>query len=98
MEWLCEDAKTRDGDRRSRSSKAVLALELASALNLKIELKNVILSARSTRKRTEAQYLASSGQPSPLLAIALVTAFMRQNDGRSYDRDHIQAGTSRLFR
>ena len=47
MEWLCEDAKTRDGDRRSRSSKAVLALELASALNLKIELKNVILSARS---------------------------------------------------
>jgi hypothetical protein len=76
---------------------AILALELASALNLKIELKNVILSARWTRKRTEAQYLASLGQP-PLLAIAAVTAFMRQNDGQSYDRDHIQAGTSRLFR
>jgi hypothetical protein len=35
MEWLCENAKTLDGDRRSRS------------LNLKIELKNVTLSARS---------------------------------------------------
>jgi hypothetical protein len=45
MEWLCENAKTLDGDRRGRSSKTVLALELASALNLKIELKNVILSA-----------------------------------------------------
>jgi len=31
--WLCENAKTLDGDRRSYSSKTVLAINLASALN-----------------------------------------------------------------
>jgi hypothetical protein len=43
--WLCENAKTLDGDRRSYSSKTVLAIELASTLNIKNELKNVILAA-----------------------------------------------------
>jgi hypothetical protein len=31
--WLCENAKTLDGDRRSYSSKTVLAINLASTLN-----------------------------------------------------------------
>ncbi len=43
--WPCENAKTLDGDRRSYSSKTVLAIELASTLNIKNELKNVILAA-----------------------------------------------------
>jgi hypothetical protein len=43
--WLCENAKTPDGDRRSYSSKTVLALKRASVLNLESELKNVILTA-----------------------------------------------------
>jgi hypothetical protein len=43
--WLCENAKTPDGDRRSYSSKTVLALKRASVLNSESELKNVILTA-----------------------------------------------------
>jgi hypothetical protein len=43
--WLCENVKTLDDDRRSCSSKTALALELASALNIKNELKNAILAA-----------------------------------------------------
>jgi hypothetical protein len=42
---LCENAKALDGDRRSYSSKTLLAIKLASALNLKNELKNVVLAA-----------------------------------------------------
>ena len=38
---MCENAKTLDGDRRSYASKTVLALKVASTLNLK----NVILAA-----------------------------------------------------
>jgi hypothetical protein len=41
--WLCENAKTLERDRRSYSSKTVLALKLANAFNLDDELKNVIL-------------------------------------------------------
>jgi hypothetical protein len=43
--WLCENAKTLDGNRRSYASKTVLVLKLESALNSKDELKNVILAA-----------------------------------------------------
>src|SRR6201984_3556133 len=43
--WSCENAKTRDHDRRSYSSETALALNRASALNLTNELKNVILAA-----------------------------------------------------
>jgi hypothetical protein len=41
--WLCENAKTLERDRRSYSSKTVLALKLANAFNLDDELTNVIL-------------------------------------------------------
>jgi hypothetical protein len=40
--WLCENAKTRDGDRRSYSSKTTLTVKRASELNLTNEPKNVI--------------------------------------------------------
>src|SRR5262245_51108008 len=40
---LCENAKVLERDRRSYSSKTVLALKLASAFNSEDELKNVIL-------------------------------------------------------
>jgi hypothetical protein len=43
--WLCENAKTLNRDRRSHSSKAASGLQFASAFNLEIELKNVILVA-----------------------------------------------------
>src|ERR1700756_4109684 len=43
--WSCENAKTRDLDRRGYSSETPLALNRASALNLTNELKNVILAA-----------------------------------------------------
>jgi hypothetical protein len=43
--WLCENAKTRDGDRRSYSSKTALAVKRASELNLPNDPKNVILAA-----------------------------------------------------
>jgi len=43
--WLCENAKRFDGDRRSYSSKTVVTVKLASELNFKNELKNVILAA-----------------------------------------------------
>ncbi|MGY8685861.1 hypothetical protein Q2941_50465, partial [Bradyrhizobium sp. UFLA05-153] len=42
---LCENAETHGGDRRSYASKTVLALKLESTLNLKGELKNVVLAA-----------------------------------------------------
>jgi hypothetical protein len=42
--WLCENARTLDGDRRSYSFKTVLVVKLASAFNLENELKNVILA------------------------------------------------------
>jgi hypothetical protein len=42
--WLCENAKTLNRDRRSYSSKTVLALKLAGVLNSENELKNVILA------------------------------------------------------
>ncbi|RZN33918.1 hypothetical protein [Bradyrhizobium sp. Leo121] len=40
--WLCENAKALDGDRRNCSPQTVLALKLASALNFKNDLKDVI--------------------------------------------------------
>jgi hypothetical protein len=43
--WLCESAKTRDGDRRSYSSKTALTVKRASELNLTNGPKNVILAA-----------------------------------------------------
>jgi hypothetical protein len=43
--WLCENANTPEGDRRSYSSKTVSSLKLASILNSDNELKNVILAA-----------------------------------------------------
>ena len=43
--WLSENAETLEHDRRSYSSKIVLALKLASALNLDDKLKNEILVA-----------------------------------------------------
>jgi len=43
--WLCENAKTLDGDRRSYSSKTALTVKRASELNLTNEPKNVILAA-----------------------------------------------------
>jgi hypothetical protein len=43
--WLCENAKTRDGDRRSYSSKTALTVKRASELNLPNDPKNVILAA-----------------------------------------------------
>jgi hypothetical protein len=42
--WLCENSETLELDRRSYSSKTVLALRLATAFNLDGELKNVILA------------------------------------------------------
>ena len=41
--WLCENAKALNRDRKSYSSKTVLVAERASAFNLEIELKNIIL-------------------------------------------------------
>jgi hypothetical protein len=41
----CENAKTRDADRKSYSSKSASAVNCASALNLTNELKNVFLAA-----------------------------------------------------
>ena len=41
--WLCENAKTLNRDRRSYSSKTVLAAQRASGFNLEIEPKNIIL-------------------------------------------------------
>ena len=43
--WSCENAKTRDHDRRSYSSETALALNRASAFNLTNELKNAMLAA-----------------------------------------------------
>jgi hypothetical protein len=43
--WLSENAKTLEHNRRSYSSMTVLALKLASALNLDDKLKNEILVA-----------------------------------------------------
>jgi hypothetical protein len=43
--WLCENAKTRGGDRRSYSSKTALAVKRANELNLTNEPKNVTLAA-----------------------------------------------------
>ena len=43
--WLCENAKTHDGDRRSYSSKTALTVKRASELNLPNDPKNVILAA-----------------------------------------------------
>ena len=43
--WLCENAKRFDGDRRSYSPKTVVTVKLASELNFKNELKNVLLAA-----------------------------------------------------
>jgi hypothetical protein len=40
---LCENAKTLNRERRSYSSKTVLAAQRASGFNLEIELKNIIL-------------------------------------------------------
>jgi hypothetical protein len=42
---MCENAKTLNRDRRSYSSKGALGLQFASAFNLEIELKNIILVA-----------------------------------------------------
>jgi hypothetical protein len=41
--WPCKNTKTLERDRRSYSSKTVLALKLANAFNLDDELTNVIL-------------------------------------------------------
>ncbi|OKO66911.1 hypothetical protein AC630_41080, partial [Bradyrhizobium sp. AS23.2] len=41
--WLCDNPKTLERDRRTYSSKIVLALRLAGAFNLDGELKNAIL-------------------------------------------------------
>jgi hypothetical protein len=43
--WLCENAKTRNGKRRSYSSETAFGFQLASAFNLNSELKNLILVA-----------------------------------------------------
>ena len=43
--WLCENAKALNRCRRNYSSKTVSGIQFASALKLKIELKNVILVA-----------------------------------------------------
>jgi len=43
--WLCKNAKTLNRDRRSYSSKTALVAQLASELNLEVELKNIILVA-----------------------------------------------------
>jgi hypothetical protein len=43
--WLCENAGTRNGERRSYSSEAASGFQLASAFNLIGQLKNVILIA-----------------------------------------------------
>jgi hypothetical protein len=43
--WLCENAKSHNGGRRSYSSETALGFQLASVFNLKSELKNFILVA-----------------------------------------------------
>ena len=43
--WPCKNTKTRDGDRRSYSSKTALTVKRASELNLPNDPKNVILAA-----------------------------------------------------
>jgi hypothetical protein len=43
--WPCENARTLDGDRRSYSSKSILAINRASAFNENDELENVFLAA-----------------------------------------------------
>jgi hypothetical protein len=45
VSWLCENAKSRNGERRSYSSETALGFQLASVFNLKSELKNLILVA-----------------------------------------------------
>ena len=53
----CENAKTRNRDRRSYSSKTVLIAQRASGFNLEIELKNIIL-----RRVSIFELLHSQGQ------------------------------------
>ncbi|WP_143199988.1 hypothetical protein, partial [Bradyrhizobium sp. NAS80.1] len=63
--WLCENAKALERDRRSYSSKAVLALKLARRFNLDDELKNVILAV----SRSFA-FLHSQGHSRPTLRVS----------------------------
>ena len=60
--WLCENAKRFDGDRRSYSSKTVVTVKLASELNFKNELKNVLLAASVCRGRTTTRGKSTSEQ------------------------------------
>jgi len=55
--WLCENAKTLNHDRRSYSSTIVLVAQRASAFNLGMELKNIIL-----RRVSIFEFLHSQGQ------------------------------------
>jgi hypothetical protein len=43
--WLCKNVETVDDDRTNYASKTVRVLKFESTLNLKTELKNVILTA-----------------------------------------------------
>jgi hypothetical protein len=65
---LCENAKTPDGDRRSYSSKTVLALKRASVLNSESELKNVILTAFRSLAFSHSQGQKLTSREGPLLA------------------------------
>jgi hypothetical protein len=44
LPWLCKNAKTIEGDRRSYSSKTISALNRANGFNFESEIKNVILA------------------------------------------------------
>ena len=60
LPWLCENAKTLNRDRRSYSSKTVLAAQRASGFNLEIELKNIILRRVSIFKFLHSQFVRAA--------------------------------------
>jgi hypothetical protein len=63
--WLCENARTLDGERRSYSVMTVLSVNLASAFNLENELKNAILAMFQTFAflHSQGQKTTSGGPP-----------------------------------
>jgi hypothetical protein len=56
-------AKTLDGDGRNHSSKIVLAVKLASVLNIESQLKNVILAGFDLSRFHTARSLAEVSPP-----------------------------------
>jgi hypothetical protein len=68
--WLCKNAKTINRDRRNYSSKTALVAQLASELNLEVELKNIILVAFRF-----FEFLHSQGHTRPFFRRRLMSGY-----------------------